>query len=295
MKRQVHPGWGMHITTSFLMLYYGLDVLTTYCSMELWSLAAAAVSTTTSNSNGGNGEFTTGETLKGPKLKLKQTKEQALMERKPIPPPKGLPPRITKDLLLENITALWSKDSNERILRCNSTTTTTRISNSSSIIRCPFGWIYGIGHYQTKDQIQKLSLPYFVNQKYPDDWEMTDGWIPKNTSTDRPTMVMEFPSFDDGPPITTITIFILKSNAEPYQNSTIQVTVQSLADPSKLPNELAQSTISGYHTFPLDEKIPNEINLFPSLPNSGLLRLEIRLVGGSTFKIKGMALCRDHQ
>ena len=96
--RQIHPGMGMHIASIWVTAYNLLQLASTYCSIP--------TDVVNHLKNNSISEYRAG--LWGlPELdgRFKDPKG------KPQSQPEGLPPELTKDLLLEDITSLWRDQS----------------------------------------------------------------------------------------------------------------------------------------------------------------------------------------
>ena len=297
MKREIHPGGAMHMATSLLVAYYMLTLATTFCSLESWIAPADPIINTMilSEEHHGRTRSVTG-------LSLKETPEQARWDLEPYVAPLGLPPPITKDLSLETISEEWKEAENLRIKHCVGAA--YQSSASMERKRCPFGWIAGLGEYNETSTIKDLFLQYFANRTYPEDWDLVDdtggkgkiGWIPihvksmnsiSNAGAGNSPMVLDFPF--GGPPITTVSLYILKSYGEKWKDSSAQVVVYSLDNRT---HELARHTMVGYHAKNTSETYAEKVHLSRNL-NVSRLRLEISLVNGTTFKLQGLALCSD--
>ncbi|MGK3736339.1 MAG: lysophospholipase L1-like esterase [Bacillariaceae sp.] len=127
--RQIHPGMGMHISSMWVTVYNLLHLASTYCSMPTPPHRMNNIS-----------EYEAGfwglPELKG------EFKEPM---GKPQPQPKGLPPELTKDLLLEDVTSLWrqsaAKDQQQQ--QSYSTSTCSDDENAphqNHKVKCPFSW-----------------------------------------------------------------------------------------------------------------------------------------------------------
>ena len=119
-EREIHPGMGMHIASTWVTVYNMLNLVTTYCSMPSYAHPY--------NIN----KYEDG-VLGLPPLR----KDVIHAQGKPKPRPEGLPPVLTKELQLEDITALW-KQSESDLLKC-------RAENGKGhhATKCPFSWVSG--------------------------------------------------------------------------------------------------------------------------------------------------------
>ena len=272
MKREVHPGIIMHACTTYILLYYMWNML----------LQACAVS--------GNDQATT--------LSYNSTKADLVTKAKwPQPIPKGLPPRLTSDLSLENISDLWRRD--------YTATTNTNISIRGDA-SCPFRWTVGVEKPLDLASLEKTSRDIFEPflQK-PTTWQLTQsdfgkgrfGWahyIQNHTSKQQP-LVLELP-FEG---IQSIGLFVARSIDPQWVNSTALVTIWD--DQQRL---IKKQIIAGYHPSTTSGKIIKrlisfamtknvyleEIDLSPS--NAKFVRFQLEHVSGFGFKFMGMIMCR---
>ena len=163
MKREIHPGIGMHMTTSFLVEYYMLHLATTFCSLESWIPPPADPITNNSSAASSTEDEIKRRTLTAPGISLKNGQEQVQLQLEPHVPALGLPPPITKDLTLDTMSKQWKEATDARAMRCAGKTSQNVPSNTepSKRARCPFGWIAGIGDLRKPDQIKNLFFAIF--------------------------------------------------------------------------------------------------------------------------------------
>ena len=262
-EREIHPGMGMHIASTWVTVYNMLNLVTTYCSMP--SIPSSYKIT----------DYQAG-VLGLPKLK----KDVAQAKGKPKPHPKGLPPLLTKDLLIEDVTSLWRK-SEETTLPCDSNE-----EGKKHKAKCPFSWVSGLSLQQNN---QTWIQEYFKKRASEwNGWELADdggkiGFVPKRTASD---MVLEFSFLQ---PIRSVTFFFMKSYGSKWQNSELQIrTWKSTSDDSEV---LVERNIYGVHDKNTSEMYTEAIELSEPIPVGTGLKVGAKLIGGTTFKLMGLAVC----
>jgi hypothetical protein len=278
--REIHPGAVMHTATSFVVAFYIMHTVTTFCSLESWKA--------TEYEKRMQYNLTT-----VPGLPALSGESVSILLK---PKPTGIPPLLTKDLLIEQVSDQWQKQAAARIAVPADCSAIFVDDDGTTRRRCPFSWLSGLGIDPARDNIEeavKYFEPYLVK---PSGWDLLDdsppnkrikakyGWMPAatNTSTISRDFVLEFPF--EGEPIKSLTLFVLKSYGDKWENSTAEVTVQSLSD-SK---EIITHTMVGYHDKETSEMYTEEVKL--PIPTTRL-RVIVRLIKGGTFKIQGIALC----
>ena len=263
-EREIHPGMGMHIASTWVTVFNMLNLVTTYCSMS-----TIPISHTISNYEEG---------LFGlPKLRL----DVAQAKGKPKPHPKGLPPVLTKDLLIEDVTSLW-KEAEENTKACESREDSTQYS-----ARCPFSWVSGLSLQQNNQT--------FVEEYFKKKASVWNGWVLGNdggkigfvpTKTNASEMELEF-LFSQT--IRSVTLFFMKSYGAKWQNSELQVRTRRLQ--SEGPNVVDERRLLGFHGKNTSEMYTEAIELSEPIPAGAGLKVGVKLVGGTTFKLMGLAVC----
>jgi hypothetical protein len=135
--REIHPGMGMHIAATWVVAYNLLNLVTTYCSIPLLPEDSANISTYYDGAMG-----------------LPALRHDVAQPRgKPKPRPLGLPPLLTQELLLEDVTQLWQQDSLKRQSKVaaalmTTTAATTCDGKAATTTKCPFSWVSGLSLQQ---------------------------------------------------------------------------------------------------------------------------------------------------
>jgi hypothetical protein len=309
--RAVHPNMGMHISMVWIVAYNLLNLVTIYCSLPI-------ISTTSTTNNDkwkhqqhqrprrwrrhhagiertSNGVWDYGYTNRSLLIDvpLQYTKE---LVGGPKQKPLCLPPPLTPDLSLEHITELW-KDEYDRDVKlwstyeeCIAPGVVTDASDNIDIPKpCIYSWVAKLE--------RKLDNPARLTDRIAkyltsnEGWSAMDdnnklGWVP--TSGLGSKFTMEFKKIVQ--PVRAVTWMIMRSYGEKWDGSMLSVEVWS--------NEilLAKQDIEGYH----DKKTSETYNIKMRLDGEGRgagvgsdLQINFTLIGGTTFKISGMAIC-DH-
>ena len=258
-ERQIHPYMGAHITSTWVVVYNLLNMVTTYCSLpsEAYNLDIE--------------EYTPG-VMGFPPLRhnLKE------VSGKPHAPPFVLPPLLTTDLLIEDVSTLW-KQASEDTSSCNS------FQGTGSEARCPFSWVSGLSLQQNN----KTWIEESFRQKSSkwNGWKLSDdggklGFVP--TLNDKSEMMLEF--VYPRQTIRTVTVFFMKSYGKKWENSQLKLTVNAS-------QSLHEIDLSGVHAKQTSEVYHEEIQLKSPLTDGGKLQVRAKLEKGSTFKLMGLAVC----
>lgn len=282
MQREIHPGQTMHMSTAWVMAYNLLQLAATHCSLEAW--------------NHIEHEKTMQYNLTSPPPGLPLLKETVPLKGPPRPRASGLPPLLTPDLQLDDISDQWKdqKDASGNPKTCPESEAADE--NGEVAPRCSFSWVSGIDSLptiQTADDVRKHFSNVLVE---PNNWELVDktgrgtkyGWTPLKDSHSA-VMNMEFDALEH--PVQTIAFFFLKSYGPKWEGSTatVDLQVKDAADPKSSWKSVETHTMTGFHDKKTSEMYNEEVHL-PAPTKS--LRLSLRLTQGTTFKLMGMAVCR---
>lgn len=198
-----------------------------------------------------------------------------------------LPPLLTKDLRLKNISAAMNSQPNIiEDKKCNASNTDNN--------PCPIAWISAPMLFTSKgiNQFMKRFATENINWATENNYnrggfENKFGLVPTNST--KATFTLALGKFDKN--IRTITIARLISYGEKWKNSKILVSVSSKPSTLGQTKILATEEISGYHNLSVSLTVPHTILLKKDLKIGNELILKIDLVGGTTFKILGLAFC----
>jgi len=270
--RQIHPGMGMHIASTWVVAYYLFNLMTTYCSLPPPPKDYQIQ------------DYSTGY-LGLPPLRsdIKQ------VQNKPQSHPKGLPPALTKELLIEDVSKLW-EEAESHIVPSDS----ERLQSKDHHTKCPFSWVSGLSLQQNN---QTWIQEYFERQSTT--WV---GWILGNdggklgfvpstsTTTSSPKIVLDF-VFPQT--IRSVTFFFMKSYGEKWEGSQLKTSLQHLTeiDGTDQLSVLEERSLSGIHNKQTSEMYTEEIKLSQPVAVRSKLRIEAILSGGTMFKLMGLAIC----
>jgi hypothetical protein len=283
MRREIHPLQGMHMVTSWIVAYQLLHLATTFCSFESWDVQDYERTMQYNEMN-----------VPG----LPDLIGNDSWKTKPRPKPTGVPPPLTAELKLDDVTDRWRDESAKKPQRdCHATTTRTTTDK-----RCPFSYVSGIMDHDDSRKTVESIQKYFSTVLVTNEWKLLDdtgrgskyGWFPPNhtNTADVPPMIMDFNFPHHSEPIRTVTFFILKSYGYKWKDSTVQVDVQARErDPWQ--KVVTNFTMTGFHDKKTSEMYTEKVELPTPIPvNNGMsMRATIRLTRGSTFKLMGIAVC----
>lgn len=271
-ERAVHPHMGMHIAATWVVAFYFMNLVTTYCSLPF-------------HQHSGYEQDIVATQLKGgPKHR-----------------PDGLPPILTKDLSLEKISELWSSDAKSANNLWKSSAQCAKegkAANEDEPIEkpCMYSWVVGLERFLDKTQNLEGKLKPQITSN--NGWSAANdnsklGWVPAGNGS---KFTMEWKSVTQ--PVRALTLLIMRSYGEKWEGSKLKVQIWS--------NEKLMSSdeIVGFHDKHTSEtyNVKMKIGVIDSSEQSAVdkevpvgsdLKITFELVGGTTFKISGMAIC-DH-
>jgi hypothetical protein len=272
MVREIHPGMGMHIISSWVMGYNLLNLATTYCTIEPMLMNATVATheqTRPYEANHGLPKLMGNKVIPG----------------KPKGRPEGLPPPLVKSLSLENVTSLWKKAPPVRKV-CHTSDT-----HPDDKARCPFVWFSGINK---QGMNETYAHELFSTEHNPLLTENT-GWDINSAGSKlgiSPRQDREHPEFtltvqDVSTPLSTLTVFYMKSYGDRWIDSRISVTVRIDGV------EHRKDELVGIHDKQTSETYTHRIEL-PVSSTSTPSKYEVTMehLGGVTFKIMGLAICK---
>jgi hypothetical protein len=322
MQREVHPGYGMHIASSFVLAYYLLTLAMSFLGMEEYYTQYHH-----NNNNKAQQQFT--------KLTTQSTGDTSL-----------LPPKLDRSLLLDHISERYSDPNTAERRVCQQQ---QQQQQSSWQRKCPVSWLIEAspGSYSVEATMEYFH-PYLV-KSLPQEWVWFNAGIrqrPKYGFTPVPvvdkklsghlgpgtnrTMTLEF-HYDDHDdhddhddndqqqqqqqqqgPIQSVTVFYIQRNDMKWKGTEMTVSVFSLVQDDddddnntgtshqhpKQQDEkpkrealplIAQTSITNYHPQILrDDKVKMTIDLIP--PQSHF-QIQFKHTGGVSFRMTGMAIC----
>mmetsp|Transcript_44225 Transcript_44225/g.134659 ORF Transcript_44225/g.134659 Transcript_44225/m.134659 type:complete len:699 (-) Transcript_44225:20-2116(-) len=281
--RQIHPGMSFHFSAAIVIAYNFLQLASTYCSLhssqlygkldeaqQLQEVSEANWDYGYDSVNGLPG-LRNGPVPKGPRPKID-----------------ALPPWLDRELTLETITARWNEDAVK----------TRHVPDQSKcdVKRpCVFSFVSGI----TPDIGDPKGLtarlePYLA---YNQGWEaqahngFKNGWVPTGGLGSKFTLQLK----QLRQPVKVLTFMVMKSYGEKWQGSKIRINASFRVDSNSLYAPLAAPMdIKGEHGKKTSETYNHELDVTGTptgVVPGGDLKIDVKLVGGTTAKIMGLAFC----
>jgi hypothetical protein len=170
MEREIHPGMGMHITTSWLVAYNLLHIATIYCSMEVWNPG--------SDQRLNLKEFDYNTSAIAKFAPLRGSWHKAVPGR-PKVPPLGLPPLLKSQLGLEDVSEQWREMTKQEDKQLNTVDCESRDKDYS---KCIFSWVSGLSQQQNN----RTWIEGYVGARI----QSSDGW---KLANDKANLVMRHP------------------------------------------------------------------------------------------------------
>jgi len=197
----------------------------------------------------------------------------------------SMPPPLTEDLVIANVTEHWNKGT----IDCAAMTTNNNNATSSRN-PCVLTWIAAPTGIFSASKLQQFMTQHVSHNdgwgsrqdKELYGWSNKLGWEAKKPNA-KFTMTMAAVQ----KPLRTVTIFYMKSYGEKWANATARVTV---AVPGDSQNYVVQDLL-GYHNSNTSITYTERIQLPQVVAAGSDLELSVELVGGTTFKITGMMFC----
>lgn len=259
---EVHPGQGMHLATSWIMAYHMLNLATRHCSIEAWGKQALVRQDESRKTSG----HTTIE-------------ENAYYQ----PSPTGLPPMLTNNLRLEEVTKAWQADAEDR----ESSLGPCSQGNAS---QCVFSWINGLASNETSSSIQNVFAPFLKRQGKWSIGKVSNrhkfGWVPAEQGSE---LLLEFRNLTQ--PVGKVTLFPMKSYGEKWSNSNAKIRFLSKADGATTWSELTSVDVSGVHKRSTSETYVVGVEMPSRVPAHSTFRMSMKLTSGGTFKLMGLTVC----
>ena len=213
----------------------------------------------------------------------------------------GLPPRLTKHLVLDTISEEWKNHDRLRRDSATSSTAITNLSNDTPVEtpcaasanpRCALSWMSNPANFQ---DIQNHFAP-FLHQPSTT-WTVVDqdrripkpGWSPPYDGLGQ-ALVLDVPLTQR--PVQNVVLFVMKSYGEKWENSTASVELlQQTPRGTTWESVLGPQIVTGYHNKETSETYTEELALPRIVAPPATLRIRLVLEGGHTFKLMGIAAC----
>lgn len=263
-KREIHPFFTAHMVMMWVILYNALDTAVSYCSSEQLL-------------DNYHHEYIRNESFVGTTLGDYPDPIQELMGRPKQSPPSSIPPPLN-NLRLEHISSRWSNDSDEHARECS------RSDQDSGQPKCFVSWVGGLS---TVDGETKLK-GYLSDTS---GWTYESGKKPGFVSSDNIGSSLGIHVFGTGQPLLSrVTTWVMQSYGDRWENSTIRLTVRSSKDSVDW-YARGNATYVGFHAKQTSESFPHVLILDPPIEAGDSIQVEYELIGGTTAKITGLALC----
>jgi len=291
--RQIHPGMTAHFAFAIIVAWNFLSVATTFCSLHVSQLDVDGAQPTDAGNGAGDMDWDYGyrDTNGLPRLR------NGRVPRGPRPKIDALPPLLDADLTLEAITQRW--------LNAASKQQQKRIDDGSSdcVVKrpCVFSFVSGLERNLNKPKVLLSKLkPYLTNNR---GWDAVDdngknGFVP--TMGIGSKFTLELKQLKE--PVNILTFMVMTSYSAKWESSKIRVEAffRKKGGSDKEYEKLAKPMeISGEHNKQTSETYVHEMQLTGGESEKGTavaavggdLKVDVELIGGSTFKLMGMAFC----
>lgn len=274
-KEEVHFGAGGHMLILWTLAYGILDAVTTYCDDERWQLERRGALT--------NDTKTTEDMSASPFTFNTHAKDLA---------DSSLPPPLTNDTMLEKISKQWTDLAKSKQEKCSDENQAKQLSGTP----CVFAFIAGPeGYTSSKGKLEGYLRPFRtqVNGFECQD-DMKDGWSRKlGYVATKAGASVTFEVKDVQRDVRYIMLDYLKSYGDKWANSQARFTASVMRKGDEAYKEVHQFTLDGFHdaTASITYSAKEDIGETIMAKVGDNFRLQIELIGGTTFKIMGMMFC----
>ena len=256
--RQIHPGMGMHISMLWIMAFNALNAVVSFCNQEAF-----------------------GHCLKDLHVCNDIFPSQGMTEEiqgKAKPFPRSIPPPLTDELRLQDITKLWRVEEENFQRECKSNHGNT----------CIFSWISTIllGSPKLKALEKKLHPVIFENDGWAVNEEGALGISPEREVGSK--LIFKLGSHDKE--VRTIYVLALRSYGDDWEGSNAHFSVFRDNEISQDP--IYEEEISGHHRAKISVTYTYKFDLKENFIAKGMEgRLVVHHTAGKKFKITGLAFC----
>jgi hypothetical protein len=262
MVREIHPGMGMHIVSSWVAAYTLMNLALTYCTIEEWEMDPPSL----------HENKIPYQAIQG----LPELKNTSVIPGKPKSVPRGLMPPLTPDLNLDEVTDLWRSAPVSRDI-C--------VLPEDQTAKCPFSWISGISKDGRNSTHAKEIFDMFSIKGTS--WTVDDSGDKVGMSpSESKHMILEFSELNQS--IHSITIFYLKSYGEKWDQS--EIALSAMLKEGDNWHKVRTDPLFGFHAKHTSETYSHKMEL--DVKEGVDFRVSIELVGGRTFKVMGLAVCK---
>ena len=278
---------GMHIAMVWVVAFNLLNLVTTYCSLPISNLSGQRIHS--GNEKKSDGKWDYGYVPENGLPTLRASKQ---LEGGPAQKPRGLPPMLTQTLSLERISDVWREDTSENAdlwatpSECQAQGHRSEGEDHEPLPKpCIYSWVANLE--RRLDNPQRLTDKLKPHMASNEGWSAADdnnklGWVPSGLGS---KFTLEFKRISHE--VHAVTWMIMRSYGEKWSDSRLKVDVYSGSELIKT------EEVIGYHEKKTSETYNIKMKLARGVKAGEDVRIQLELVGGSTFKISGMAVC-DH-
>ena len=214
-RREVHPGLGMHTTTSWMVAFNLLNLATTYCDWaEWWSLGEGEMDLSASGLSRENAvnQLEYQQTVLSKWIPLNNNGSDKQVEgNKPLARPNTVPPELKKNLTVKDLNANWRKHAEILSLERKRTCSDSLRGDNWN---CAFAWITGQNRSQNSQWIQENLLSRVIRGQWTVDenfgWRKTGLMSPPKGGS-----VIEFSNIQR--PVGNVLVFYTSSYSEKWK------------------------------------------------------------------------------
>ena len=254
-ERQIHPGMGMHMSVPWVFAFNILDLIVSFCNEEAYGSCIGNLSSC---------------------YEIIPDISESEIPGGPKPMPSVILPALTGELQLEHISKLWRSD-----LKSSSFVTEKNPSKLSRV--CHNAWIAGVNLLKEEELKQVMKKI----ENFNSGWDVVSdnnklGFAPISGVGSK--VIIDINNSDSG--IREVNILAMKSYGHDWDQSTARFTI--FTNDENLP--IHKEEIFGFHQSETSVTYSYKFDLRESIKQENL-KLAIELVGGTKFKITGMAFC----
>lgn len=278
--RQIHPGLGVHVSMMYVIAFNLLNALTIFCNEEAAYVRREPFVKPIKYADEFNNYY-------GEERVYMYRGEEGVpgvdrfneLLKWPAPIPHGIIPELNSKLKIQDVSSLWKRSSERYMSTCGTRQKDEKEINSP----CRFSWIAQVNEITTVEALDsKMNEIVIAN----DGWSAQDdhnklGYVP--TDVLGSNFVMELKNIAQ--PLKTINFVSMKSFGELWKDSRILITVFKGED-----KEIKKMEIEGFHASETSVSYQHTIELNETDVGDDI-RVSVKLIGGSTFKIMGVSFC----
>lgn len=289
-SRQIHPGTSMHISATWVIAFNLLNMITSYCSVT--SGGSDII-----DRNHGYQERADWEKRNygyRPIRGLPMLTDSKHLAGGPMPKPSGLPPTLDATLKLETITQIWRGNSSYH----DDSTDCDQHSNADNeplTKPCAFAWVTGLSRSCKTKGCLNDKWKAFITENHG--WAFEDDNSKLGFACNGPNSTFVFELQKLSQPVRSIAFLVMKSYGDKWSGSKISIDAFINRSPDTKEARVNSMEIEGFHAKQTSEIYVSKMDLTKELPEGALagdsVKVAVELVGGSTFKITGLAFC-DH-